>query len=68
VLARIRATCGLLADTAGEIGTTRPEIRESVRSFPVPPHVIFFRYLGTEQVQVVRILHERQDVERHRVG
>jgi toxin ParE1/3/4 len=68
VIARIQASCELLAETAGEIGTARPEIREGLRTFPVPPHVIFFRYRGEEEVQVVRILQERQDIERHEVG
>jgi len=58
VVLRIQARCRLLAETPGEIGTHRPEIQEGVRSLPVPPHVLFFRYRG-EEVQVVRILHER---------
>lgn len=62
VVVRIRTKCQLLAESPGEIGTARPEIREGVRSFPVPPHVIFFRYRDRDEVQVVRILHERQDV------
>ncbi|TVP60762.1 MAG: type II toxin-antitoxin system RelE/ParE family toxin [Gemmatimonadales bacterium] len=67
VITRIRVQCELLAQAPGEIGTSRPEIRQGVRSLPVPPHVIFFRYRGEEEVQVVRILHERQDVERHEI-
>lgn len=62
VVLRIRSKCRLLADTPGEIGRARPEIREGIRSFPVPPHLIFFRY-GDDEVQIVRILHERQDFE-----
>ena len=68
VVARIRTKLDLVAETPGEIGTARPEIRERVRSLPVPPHVIFFRYRGEEEVQVVRILHERQDIEGHKIG
>jgi toxin ParE1/3/4 len=67
VVVRIRAECQLLAETPGEIGSQRPEIQAGVRSFPVPPHVLFFRYRG-EEVQVVRILHERQDVEDQGIG
>jgi toxin ParE1/3/4 len=67
VVVRIRAKCELLAETSGEIGTHRPEIREGIRSHPVPPHVIFFRYRD-EEVHVVRIFHERQDVERYPIG
>jgi toxin ParE1/3/4 len=68
VVVRIRAKCQLLAETPGEIGTHRPEIREGIRSLPVPPHLIFFRYRGQAEVQVVRILLERQDVERYEIG
>lgn len=68
VITPIRATCELLAETSGEIGTARPEIREGLRSFPVPPHVIFFRYRGEEEIQLVRILHERQDIEGQEIG
>lgn len=59
---RIRSRCELIADTPGEIGTARPEIAAGIRSFPVPPFVLFFRY-GDAEVQVARILHERQDIE-----
>jgi toxin ParE1/3/4 len=62
MIVRIREKCRLLADTVGEIGVLRPDIRAGVRSFPVPPHVLFFRYTGQE-VEVVRVLHERRDVE-----
>lgn len=65
VVVRIREKCRLLAETSGEIGTHRPEIREGVRSLPIPPHVIFFRYRDDEEVQVVRVLHERQDLGRY---
>ena len=58
----IRAKCQFLADTPGQIGHLRDELRPGVRSLPVSPHVIFFRYAG-DIIEVVRILHERQDVE-----
>lgn len=53
----------MLAETPGEIGRKRPDVMVGVRSFPSPPYVLFFRYTATE-VQVIRILHERQDIER----
>ena len=62
VVSRIREKCELLGETPGEIGVARPELGEDVRSFPVPPHVLFFRYRRS-QVQVIRILHERQDLD-----
>lgn len=63
VVLRIREKCELVAETPGEIGRARPELREGIRSFPVPPHVLFFRYRESE-VQIIRILHERQDLDR----
>ncbi len=54
----------LLAETSGEIGTHRPEVMEGIRSVPTPPYVVYFRY-GNGAAEVARILHERQDVERH---
>jgi len=62
VVSRIRQKCELLAETPGEIGVARPELGEDVRSFPVPPQALFFRYRRSE-VQVIRILHERQDLD-----
>jgi len=62
VIVRIRERCLLLAETAGEIGVERPELREGVRSFPVPPHILFFRFRADE-VEIVRVLRERRDIE-----
>lgn len=63
VVGRMRSTCQLIAETPGEIGTARPEIMAGIRSFSIPPHILLFRYSGSV-VQVVRVLHERQDIER----
>ncbi len=54
----------MLSETAGEIGTPRAELLPGVRSFPAAPYVVFFRY-SERDVEVVRVLHERQDVEQH---
>lgn len=62
VVSRIRGKCEMLAETPGEIGRSRPELGTEVRSFPVAPHVLFFRY-GESAVEIVRILHERQDLD-----
>ncbi len=62
VVLRLRSKCDLLAETPGELGTARPELGAAIRSFPVSPHVLFFRYPCDELVEVIRILHERQDV------
>ena len=47
-----------------EIGKARPELLPDVRSVSVASHVIFYRVQG-EELQIIRILHGRQDVARH---
>ena len=47
-----------------KMGIEREELLPNIRSFPVESHVIFYRIQNT-QVEIVRILHERQDPQRH---
>ena len=61
VIAHLRDKCELLAQTHGEIGTARDEVLKGIRSFPAKPYMLFFRYTVTA-VEIVRVLHERQDV------
>lgn len=63
LIEKIRNRCRLLADTPGTIGSDRDEIRVGVRSFPVSPYVLFFRY-EDETVEIIRVLHEKQDLDR----
>jgi toxin ParE1/3/4 len=51
----------MIAETRGSLGRFRPDIGEDVRSFPVPPHLLFYR-LTAETMYVARILHGRQDI------
>lgn len=44
-----------------ELGRARPEIAPNLRSTLVSPYVVFYRIAGDE-VQIVRILHGRQDL------
>ncbi len=46
------------------MGLEREELLSNMRSFPVDSHVIFYR-LKQYQIEVVRILHGRQDPQRH---
>jgi len=62
-VSKIRDTCSMIAETPGAIGRRRPELRSDLRSFPVPPHVIYFR-LEESIVEILRILHGRRDVRR----
>jgi toxin ParE1/3/4 len=47
-----------------ETGKAWPELSPDVRSVSAVSHVIFYR-VQREQLQVIRVLHGRQDVTRH---
>lgn len=50
----------------GEItGRARPDIRDGLLCYPCNWHMIFFRHSGQGDVEILRILHERMDFERH---
>ena len=56
----------VLADLAANshIGKARGDLFEGLRVYPVGRHLIF--YLTTDKgIDVVRILHERMDIDRH---
>lgn len=46
------------------IGTERPELLPDVRSLPINSHTLFYR-VTTTRVEVIRVLHGRQDPQRH---
>lgn len=46
------------------IGTQRPELLPDVRSLPINSHTLFYR-VTTTRVEVIRVLHGRQDPQRH---
>ncbi len=46
------------------IAVERPELAQNIRSLPVKSHVVFYR-LQTNQLEIVRVLHRRQDPNRH---
>lgn len=62
VVLGIQETTNLLATTPGELGRRRSELGPGIRSFPRPPYVLFFRYTE-KRLQVIRILHQRRDIE-----
>ena len=39
-------------------------IREGYRKFPSSSHMIFYRYLGEDEIEIVRILHKRMDAKK----
>lgn len=42
-------------------GRKRPEFGEDVRSFPILPHIVFYRITG-RRVEVMRVLHGHRDI------
>ena len=41
------------------------EIRSGYRKYRVGKHMVFYRELGANLIEIVRILHERMDIEAH---
>jgi len=41
------------------------EIRSGYREYGVGKHIIFYREINLSLIQIVRILHERMDIESH---
>lgn len=48
--------------TFPEVGRSRPEIREGLRSFVAEHHVIFYRLID-QGIEVVRVLYGTRDIE-----
>jgi len=52
----------LLADTPSA-GASCDVIRKGYRKFPQTSHIIFYRIIDDSQIEIVRVLHKRMDVE-----
>lgn len=46
------------------MGAERPELLPGIRSLPIESHTLFYRATAN-QVEIIRILHGRQDPHRH---
>lgn len=46
------------------VAVERPELAPNMRSLPAKSHVVYYR-LQTDQLEIVRVLHGRQDPNRH---
>ncbi|USD64465.1 type II toxin-antitoxin system RelE/ParE family toxin [Vibrio sp. SCSIO 43136] len=51
----------LLAENP-DIGKICDEIRQGYRKFPQGSHVIFYRLIGNQKIEIIRILHKSMDV------
>ncbi|HAS6074035.1 type II toxin-antitoxin system RelE/ParE family toxin, partial [Vibrio vulnificus] len=45
-----------------DIGKACDEIRDGYRKFPQGSHVIFYRQIGSQNIEIIRILHKSMDV------
>jgi toxin ParE1/3/4 len=50
--------------TQPHIGVERPELAQGLRSIPVKNHILFYR-VQNQQLEIVRVLHGRQDPNWH---
>ena len=46
------------------IGIERSELLPEMRSFPVESHIVFYQ-VRSKQIEIIRVLHGRQDLNRH---
>ena len=46
------------------LGVERPELLPGARSLPIKSHTLFYRFT-TNTVEIIRVLHGRQDPQRH---
>lgn len=46
------------------MGTERPELLPDTRSIPIESHTLFYRVIAN-RVEIIRVLHGRQDPQRH---
>lgn len=46
------------------MGVERPELMPDTRSLPIQSHTLFYR-VKPNQVEIIRVLHGRQDPQRH---
>jgi len=51
----------LLAENP-DIGKTCDEVRDGYRKFSQASHVIFYQQIGSQNIQIIRILHKSMDV------
>ena len=47
-----------------ELGKDRSDLRKGYRSLLVNHHIVFYRVV-TDEIQIIRVLHESVDLERH---
>lgn len=62
----IEERCGLYADNP-DMGSERPELYEGLRCFPVKSYVVYYLPIDGG-IDLIRILHSRQDITEQNFG
>ena len=62
LVTRLQLACDNLAKMPG-MGRARDELAPGVRSFPMGKYIVFYRVIN-EGVEILRVLHGAQDIER----
>ena len=44
------------------IGKEYPEISKNLKGYKINKHIVFYQLISTEEVEIIRILHERMDL------
>ena len=52
---------GILLSQNPEIGTKRPDIMETLRSFPIDHYILFYREQA-KGIELIRVLHSSRDI------
>lgn len=60
-LRRINSACERLLHNS-KLGKSRDELLAGLRSIFADPHVVFYR-LSTTAIEIVRVIHQREDIE-----
>lgn len=53
-----------MLSNAPDTGSVCDYVREGYRKFPSSSHMIFYRRLNEDEIEIVRILHKRMDAKR----
>ncbi len=59
--AAIKLACKSIGDNP-EIGREYPEIRSNLFGLKLKKHIVFYQLISKDEVEVIRILHERMDL------
>lgn len=64
IYTRLLQTAALTIGENPQVGRDCSEIRHGYRKYPVGSHVVFYK-IGAMEIDIVRILHQRMDFDRH---